>query len=846
MTQEYRPESIETKWQKIWSEQKLWEVTEDRSKPKYYVLEMFPYPSGKLHMGHVRNYSIGDAIARFRRAAGYNVLHPMGWDAFGLPAENAAIKHGVHPETWTLENIIQMRAQFQRLGFGFDWSREITTCLPEYYKFEQEIFIKMFEHGLVYKKASSVNWCPSCATVLANEQVEDGKCWRCDSDVTTRELEQWFLKISQYADELLRDLDTLPGWPDRVKSMQRHWIGRSEGAEIKFRLESDAFVKERPTDSDTLTVFTTRPDTLFGATYLALAPEHPWALALVAGRTDEKDARAFIERCRRTDKTIRTAEDAPKEGFFTGAYARHPLTDARLPIYLANFVVTDYGTGALMAVPAHDVRDFAFAQAYQLPIVSVIAAESHLAGEQQELPFTQLGILSNSGAFSGLTSELAKHQITDALAAKQLGRATVQFRLRDWGLSRQRYWGAPIPMIICPTCGTVPVPREQLPVVLPKDLEISGQGNSPLQFHPDFAQTTCPKCHNPKARRETDTMDTFMESSWYYLRYTSPWETSAPFSAEAVQYWLGVDQYIGGIEHATMHLLYFRFFHKVLRDLGYFPDSLQGQDRNEPVRALLNQGIVYKDGAKMSKSKGNVVEPNEIIEKFGADTGRLFSLFAAPPEKVLEWSDQGAEGCYRFLGRVWRLVQNNESLFAGIPSFAGTQAQLTIEASRKLRAKTHQTIQKVTGDFANGYHFNTAIAAIMELVNECYLYEVNLAREESRAVLKEATETTLRLLHPFAPHITEELWSQLGHTQCLTGMILPTLDPVALVRDTIRWVVQVNGKWRAEVPAGVQVAESVVVDLAKSEPKVASQLEGKTLVKTIVVPKKLINFVVKD
>ncbi|MGE0615163.1 MAG: leucine--tRNA ligase [Bacteriovoracia bacterium] len=839
-TNAYDSERIETKWQDRWELEHVWNADEKPGQKKYYVLSMFPYPSGRLHMGHVRNYTIGDVIVRFRKAQGYNVLSPMGWDAFGLPAENAAIKHKLHPQKWTLDNVETMKKQLKRVGFGYDWRREVTTCLPEYYRWEQLIFTEMFNRGLAYKKASTVNWCPSCATVLANEQVEDGRCWRCESETTTKELEQWFLKTTQYAQELLDDLDRLPGWPDRIRSMQRHWIGRSEGAEIRFQLENGKH----------LDVFTTRPDTLFGVTYMAIAPEHPLTLELCRGKPTEKDVRAFVDKCRKQDKVARTAEDAEKEGVFTGGYALHPLTGAKVPVFVANFVLMDYGTGALMAVPAHDARDHAFAKKYRLEIKEVVKPSAAQGGPLKdvkpvsEAPFTEPGVMINSGAFDGMDSERGKTAVIAELTKKNAGKQAVNFKMRDWGLSRQRYWGAPIPIIYCAQCGTLPVPKEQLPVVLPVDVDFTGEGVSPLAKHPDFLKTKCPKCGSGDARRETDTMDTFMESSWYYLRYTSPGYDAGPFKPENAAYWLQVDQYIGGVEHATMHLLYFRFFHKVLRDMGYLPKNMPKDALDEPVANLFNQGIVYKDGAKMSKSKGNVVEPDAIIKEYGADTARLFSMFAAPPEKVLEWSEAGVEGSFRFLNRIWRLVEKHESILKIAP-YASKHAELKIDASKALRAKTHQTIQKVTQDFDHGYHFNTAIAAIMELVNEIYLYPVQFGVDESRAVLRESIETVLRLLHPFAPHVTEELWERLGGAQMLAGMPLPTEDPEAIKKDVVTVVVQVNGKLRGDVAVGVQLEQEKVVALAKEHPKVSGHLEGKAIVKTIFVPGKLVNFVVK-
>lgn len=840
MASDYDPHRVETKWQERWAREKVWEATENPSLRKYYVLEMFPYPSGRLHMGHVRNYTLGDVIARFRKAQGYNVMHPMGWDAFGLPAENAAIKNKVHPEKWTLENIATMRTQLKRLGFGYDWTREVTTCLPEYYKWEQLVFTRMLEKGLAYRKKSRVNWCPSCQTVLANEQVEEGRCWRCESETTTQELAQWCLRTTAYTQELLEDLDTLTGWPERIRSMQRNWIGRSEGAEVEFTLQT-----EGASPPQKIVVFTTRPDTLFGVTFLAVAPDHALIETLLKGRKEEPEARAFIQQCLKQKVATSEAETAEKLGCFTGSYARHPLTDAKIPVYIANFVVADYGTGALMAVPAHDARDHEFAKKYRLPIIEVIRPKT--GGDSpsvESTPFVDAGTLVNSGAFNGMESESAKTKITSELERQGKGRKTIQYRMRDWGLSRQRYWGAPIPVVYCTACGIVAVPERDLPVVLPKDVDFTGEGGSPLARHPDFLKTKCPKCGASDARRETDTMDTFMESSWYYLRYCSPHETSAPFDPDQAKYWLGVDQYIGGVEHATMHLLYFRFFHKALRDLGFLPKDMNAQDIKEPVRNLLNQGIVYKDGAKMSKSKGNVVEPDLIVGQYGADTARVFSMFAAPPEKVLEWSDKGVEGAHRFLSRVWRLIEKYDSILKGTPPFQGQQKNLSNDANRKLRAKTHQTIEKVTQDFDNGYHFNTAIAAIMELVNELYAYTPDFGVEEHRAVLREAVEATVRLLHPFAPHITEELWERLGHSELLCQQPLPKADPDALVREVMTIVVQVNGKLRASLEVSKSLDKDKIIALAREDTRLQQHLAGKTVRNVIFVPGRLVNFVV--
>ncbi|HLY37080.1 MAG TPA: leucine--tRNA ligase, partial [Candidatus Binatia bacterium] len=688
----YEPAAVEAKWQARWETARAFAARPSSGRERFYVLEMFPYPSGRIHMGHVRNYSIGDVIARQRRMAGYEVLHPMGWDAFGLPAENAAIQNRVHPARWTYDNIDHMRRQLKRLGFSYDWDRELATCDPRYYRWEQLFFIRMLERGLAYKRRSLVNWCPQCETVLANEQVEDGRCWRCDSPVVERELEQWFLRITAYAEELLRDLDRLTGWPERVVTMQRNWIGRSTGAEVRFPLEG------RP---DALAIFTTRPDTLFGVTFMSLAAEHPLATALAAGTPQEAAVAAFVARVRATPRTERAQG---KDGVATGAYCRHPFTGARIPIYVANFVLMEYGTGAVMAVPAHDQRDFEFAHAFGLPVRVVVQPDDErLDPATMERAGEGPGRLVDSGEFTGLDSETAKERIAAALAARGEGGPTVSYRLRDWGVSRQRYWGAPIPIVYCARCGTVPVPESELPVVLPEDVALTGTGGSPLAAHEAFVQTRCPRCAG-SARRETDTMDTFVESSWYFARYCSPRDEREPFDPTETAYWLapdGVDRYIGGIEHAVLHLLYARFFTKVLRDLGFLR-------LDEPFRDLLTQGMVIKDGAKMSKSKGNVVDPDYLVERYGADTARLFCLFASPPERDLEWSDEGVEGMSRFLQRVWRLVHGVAPRLAA----PGTPVPVGDELHRLV----HRTIARVTDDVAERLHFNTAIAAVMELV----------------------------------------------------------------------------------------------------------------------------------
>jgi leucyl-tRNA synthetase len=850
MEERYNPGAVEIKWQKIWEETAPFKASENHPGKKFYLLEMFPYPSGRIHMGHVRNYSIGDVVARFKRLQGFNVLHPMGWDAFGMPAENAAIQNKIHPAKWTYENIDHMRVQLKRMGLSYDWDREFATCDPEYYRWEQLVFLKMLERGLAYKKSSSVNWCPDCMTVLANEQVEDGRCWRCDSEVEAKELEQWFFKITDYAQELLDWTERLPGWPESVLTMQRNWIGRSTGCEIDFPLENSP---------DQIRVFTTRQDTVFGATFMSLAPEHPRAMALV---TDDRRAEveAFIARVKKQDKIKRTSEDFEKEGVFTGAYCLNPLTRRKMPVFLANFVLMDYGTGAVMAVPSHDQRDFEFACKYDLPITVVIQPEGHpLDPAVMKEAWTGPGTLVNSGTFDGLPNDEAKERIADALEKEGIGKKTVNYRLRDWGVSRQRYWGTPIPVIYCDRCGAVPVPEEELPVLLPHDVELSGEGGSPLAKKSEFVDTTCPRCGGA-ARRETDTFDTFVESSWYFARYASPRYTSGPIDRGPAEYWLPVDQYIGGIEHAVMHLLYARFFTKVLRDLGMM-------NVDEPFTNLLTQGMVCMEtrscpehgwlfpeeaagekcakcgsavqmgrNEKMSKSKKNVVDPDNLIERFGADTARLFTLFASPPEKDLEWNEQGVEGCFRFLNRVWRAVYDNLDVLRsaeGGPVSGGAAADL--------RRQVHRTIKKVTEDIDGRFHFNTAIAAVMELTNAIYGF-----REKDRhpAVLREALEAVVRLLSPFVPHIAEELWSCLGHEESLGERGWPTWDPAALEEEQKVIVVQVNGKVRGKVTVAADAAEEAVREAALADANVARFTAGKTVRKVVVIPGRLVNVVV--
>ena len=819
MEEKYSPKDIEQKWQTIWDKEKTFKATEDKNKQKYYLLEMFPYPSGRIHMGHVRNYSIGDVIGRFKRMRGFNVLHPMGWDAFGMPAENAAIQNKSHPATWTYENIAYMRKQLKKMGLSYDWERELATCDLDYYRWEQKIFLEMYAKGLAYKKTSFVNWCPKCETVLANEQVEDGGCWRCDSEVNLKELDQWFFRITDYAEELLDNTFKLPGWPERVLVMQRNWIGKSFGCEIDFPIENNA---------GTIKVFTTRQDTVFGATFMSLAPEHPLAMELATPEHAPTVA-AFIEKIKKTERIRRTADDFEKEGVFTGSYCINPLTKARMPIFLANFVLMDYGTGAVMAVPTHDQRDFEFAKKYDLPLKVVIQpTDAVLDAALMEQAFTDVGVMVNSGQFDGMPSESAKEAIADYLQAEGQGAKTVNFRLRDWGISRQRYWGNPIPVIYCDICGVVPVPEKDLPVVLPKDVAFTGEGGSPLAQMESFVNCSCPLC-GMAARRETDTMDTFVQSSWYFLRYCCPDFTDGILDREKVDHWMSVDQYIGGIEHAVMHLLYARFFTKVLRDLGHI-------SADEPFTNLLTQGMVIKDGAKMSKSKGNVVDPDALITKYGADTARLFSLFAAPPEKDLDWNDQGVDGSFRFLNRIWKLV--HEHLDAIRAAGPVDVASLTAE-ERNLRRAVHKTIRKVTEDVEERFHFNTAIASVMELLNTLQSSSV-----KSSSVMKEALESVVLLMAPFVPHLTEELWQHMGNVTPLSSTAWPEYDRDAVVDEEVLVVVQVNGKLRSKVTVAVGTSEDELKELAMADEKVLVFTEGKAVRKIICVPGKLINIVV--
>jgi leucyl-tRNA synthetase len=856
MKEKYNFEEIELKWQKYWSERKQHKTDADASKEKFYCLEMFPYPSGKIHMGHVRNYAIGDVIARYKKMRGFNVLHPMGWDAFGMPAENAAIKHGVHPAKWTYENIDYMKQQLDCMGLSYDWDREVSTCSPEYYRWNQWFFLKLLEKGLAYKKASFVNWCPSCATVLANEQVIDDKCWRCDSIVTQKELEQWFFRITHYAEELLQGCDELNGWPERVVLMQKNWIGRSEGVEVDFPLDGM---------NEKLRIFTTRPDTLFGVTFMCLAPMHPLAEKLIR---DKEKLEGVKSKYGKMDE---------KEGLFTGHYAINPLTGERMPVYIANFVLMEYGTGAIMSVPAHDQRDFEFAEKYGIAVKVVIVPEDGSRESEIEITkaFEDDGIMVNSGQFSGMKGSEAKAKIIKYIEDRGMGKGQINYKLRDWGISRQRYWGTPIPVIYCEKCGIVAVPEKDLPVILPEDVKFTGTGGSPLAESEAFLKVKCPECGG-EARRETDTMDTFVDSSWYFVAYclgkdrlNLKSEIKNPESE--IHYWMPVDQYIGGIEHAVLHLLYSRFFTRVMRDLGIV-------EFNEPFQNLLTQGMVCKETfrcpehdwlfpeevkndrcihcskevekgrvEKMSKSRKNVIDPDALINRYGADTMRLFSLFAAPPERDLEWSDKGVEGAYRFLNKLWGIVYRNSNglcvMGNELKENAFDLSRITDNASRLLR-KTHQTIRRVTDDIEKDYHFNTAIAALMELANE--LSSFIPEKEEERFAFGFAIKNTLLMLSPFAPHISEELWKAVGEKDSIFEHPWPSWDE-ALARDEeIELVVQVNGKLRAKIPVPAGLSDDDAKGIAVREPKIKEMLNGRQIKKIVVVKGRLVNIVISN
>ena len=828
----YDPQKVEAKWQKRWADARVFESDVDPSRPKYYVLEMLPYPSGTLHMGHMRNYAIGDVVARVKRMRGFNVLHPMGWDAFGLPAENAAIQNNTHPRTWTNDNITEFQKVLRRFGFSYDWRREISTCEPEYYRWNQWFFLRMLERGLAYRKKSRVNWCPKCCTVLANEQVINGYCWRHeDTLVETREIEQWFLKTTAYADQLLDDLKLLEGgWPDRVIAMQRNWIGKSQGAKIKFP------VADVP-GAGSIEVFTTRIDTIYGATALILAPTHPLLPKLLENSPNRAEAEAKLARMRQSSVKAEDLATAEKEGFFTGKHALNPFSGEKIPIWVGNFVLMEYGTGAVMCVPAHDQRDLEFCRKYNLPIRVVVQPleGEPLTAEKMTAPFEEhRGKLVNSGPFNGLSPEEAIAKMTAFAEQKSFGRAEIVFRLKDWGISRQRYWGTPIPVIYCAKDGMVPVPDKDLPVLLPPNPKLTGEGESPLAATPEFVNTTCPKCGGP-ARRETDTMDTFVDSSWYFYRYCDPHNDKAPFDSAKVAYWFPIDQYIGGITHAILHLLYSRFWCKVMRDLGLITHS-------EPAARLFTQGMVLKGGVAMSKSRGNVVGALEMAEKFGADTGRLYTLFAAPPEKDLEWSEQSIEGCWRFVNRVYRLVERHAESLRSVKGKSSSRAAATDEEKVLLR-KTHQTLRRVTQDFESRWHFNSAIALLMELANAIHAQEP-LEEGVRPEVRREVLELFTLMLAPMTPHLAEELWEMLGYTEGLWKASWPAFDPELAREEEVEVVVQVNGRVRGrlKVPAGL--AESELVSRAMAERFVAQHINGKRVVKRVFVPDKLLNLVV--
>lgn len=826
--EKYAPHDIEAKWQKYWEENKTFKVEMDKDKPKSYVLEMFPYPSGNLHMGHVRNYSIGDVIARFRTMKGFNVLHPMGWDSFGMPAENAAIKHNIPPKKWTLENIANMTRQLKALGLSYDWDREVTTCKEDYYKWTQWFFELFYKRGLAVKKESAVNWCDTCNTVLANEQVIDGKCWRCDHEVVKKDLSQWFFKITDYADELLKDLDLLPGWPERVKTMQHNWIGRSEGLEFSFEI---------PALNDTVAVYTTRPDTAYGVTFMALAAEHPLIKKICENNPKADEINAFCERVRNQSEIERTSSESEKEGVFTGVYCINPFTGRKVEIWVTNYVLYDYGTGAVMGVPTGDQRDWMFADKYGIEkIVTICPVGKELKLEEMTCAYEEKeGMLVNSGEFTGMEMHKAMSAIMDKAEAEGFGKRRVNYRLRDWLISRQRYWGAPIPIIYCPHCGEVLVPEDQLPVRLPEDVSFTAGAKSPLATSEEFVHCKCPKC-GADATRETDTMDTFLCSSWYYLRYTDAHNDKMPFDKELNNYWGPVDQYIGGIEHAILHLLYSRFFVKVLRDAGLV-------DYDEPFSNLLTQGMVIKDGAKMSKSLGNVVSPEEILSKYGADTARLFILFAAPPERELEWSDQGVEGSFRFLNRIWRIVRGFEDVLAQkVTEY--DHSNLT-EADKDLRRVLHSSIKKVTSDIETRFNFNTAISTMMELVNALYAYK-EAAKEPNAGLIYEAISDLIKMMSPFVPHITEELWrGAIDANSSVHEQSWPECDEEALKVDNVEIVLQVNGKVRGRLTVPAEATKEELEKIAMADANVQAHIGDATVRKVICVPGRLVNIVAK-
>lgn len=823
MNEKYNFSEIEKKWQKYWEENDSFKTVEDEDKEKYYVLEMFPYPSGKLHMGHVRNYSIGDVIARFKTMDGYNVLHPMGWDSFGLPAENAAIKHGIHPNIWTWQNIGEMRNQLKELGLSYDWGREVATCHPDYYKWMQWIFIQFYKKGLAYKKENPVNWCPSCQTVLANEQVVDGACERCKSPVGKKNLSQWYLKITDYADRLLDNLDTLDGWPNKVKIMQKNWIGKSIGAEVDFAIKDD---------DRKLRIFTTRCDTLFGVTYMVLAPEHPYVMSLVEGTEYEAPVKEYLDKVEHMNDIERTSTTNEKTGVFIGKYAINPLNGKEVPIFISDYVLMGYGTGAIMAVPAHDQRDFDFAKKFDLEIIPVVDPENdEIDLYNLKEAFVAEGKMINSGKFDGMDNMEAIERVIEYLEAEGIGEKSINYRLRDWLISRQRYWGTPIPMIYCEHCGWVPEKEENLPVLLPTDVEFTGKGESPLTTSKTFSETTCPVC-GAKAKREMDTMDTFLDSSWYFLRYCDPKNDEVVWDTKKSNYWMNVDQYIGGVEHAILHLMYARFFNMFLYDLGLV-------DTEEPFKNLLTQGMVNKDGKKMSKSLGNVVSPEEIIKTYGADTARLFILFAAPPERELDWSDAGVEGSFRFLNRVYRLVYEVKAKFPEVEAASVVKT----EADKNLNYMLHTAIKKVSEDVGGRFSFNTAISSIMELVNEMYKYKES--EEANAELLVKATKDLILILSPFVPHICEEMWEHMGEKESVSAMSWPEYDETALVKDSVEVVVQFNGKVKEKMMVPTNANKEELEKIALESEKIQGLLEGKSIVKVIAVPGRLINIVVK-
>src|SRR5262245_26181709 len=847
---EYKPQQLDKKWQAEWTAARAFEVDVDPKRPKFYSLEMFAYPSGHAHVGHVRNYIIGDVMARMKRLRGFNVLHPFGWDAFGLPAENAAIKTGTHPETSTLDNIAHMKGQLQRLGISYAWEREIATCAPEYYKFNQWIFLKMFERGLAYRKRSTVNWCPSCQTVLANEQVVDGACWRCGTPIVTRDLEQWFFRITAYTDELLDGLPILGDWPEKVVVMQRNWIGRSEGARVSFPVVASP--SSAATESSSIEIFTTRIDTIYGATFVLLSPEHPLVDRFASESDNPAAFRDRVAKFRALDREARLTGAIEKEGFDTGRKAVNPFTRQDVPIWIANFVLAEYGTGAIMAVPAHDERDFEFARKYGLPIRMVVqSGDQPVSAETMSEATTNYGRLVNSGEYNGQEApKVITRMIADA-EARGIGKGEVQYRLKDWGISRQRYWGTPIPIIYCETDGVVPVPYEQLPVSLPKVATFTGRGDSPLAHVSEFVNTTCPKCGGP-ARRETDTMDTFVDSSWYFLRFDDPHNTELPFGPNKAAYWMPVDFYSGGVEHAILHLLYSRFFTRVLRDVGLLRFA-------EPFTRLLTQGMVLKEGAVMSKSKGNVVDPDEMVAKYGADALRLYVMFVAPPEKEVEWSDSGLEGSFRFLVRVWRLVDHWSGAIGG--ETAAVVGDDLTDAERALRRKTHDTIRRVTVDIEDRMHLNTAVSSLMELVNELYAFsegtvhgapsragtkpDGKIERSQTIAVLREAIDALVLMLSPFAPHMAEEMWAMLGHNPGLVRARWPAFDPEVAKAEEVVVPVQINGKVRARLTVPASTSDDELRELALADGVVRNHTAGKTIRRVVVVKGPLVSVVVQ-